>query len=128
MTVDADANTSKHGIKHDQDKVRMDLVPWDAVVEIAKILTFGARKYADRNWEKGFNWSRVYGALMRHLTLWFQGQDTDNETGRSHLSHAGCCIFFLLAFVLRGVGVDDRPKLPQDQIDAMGKYEIKPKE
>jgi len=115
------------GVKHDQDKIRMDLVPWDVVVEIAKILTFGAKKYADRNWEKGFNWSRVYGALMRHLTLWFQGQDTDAETGRSHLAHAGCCLFFLLAFVLRGVGKDDRPKLTEAQIDEMTKYEINPR-
>ena len=118
----------KEGIKHDQDKIRMDLVPWDVVVEIAKILTFGARKYADRNWEKGFNWSRVYGALMRHLTLWFQGQDTDAETGRSHLAHAGCCLFFLLAFVLRGVGKDDRPKLTDAELENMTKYEINPRQ
>lgn len=121
------SDNETQGIKHDQDKIRMDLVPWDVVVEIAKILTFGARKYADRNWEKGFNWSRVYGALMRHLTLWFQGQDTDVETGRSHLAHAGCCLFFLLAFVLRGVGKDDRPKLTEAQIEEMTKYEINPR-
>jgi len=119
--------SDEQGIKHDQDKIRMDLVPWDVVVEIAKILTFGAKKYADRNWEKGFNWSRVYGALMRHLTFWFQGQDADPETGRSHLAHAGCCLFFLLAFVLRGVGKDDRPKLTESQINEMSKYEINPR-
>lgn len=113
------------GIKHDQDKVRMDLVPWDVVFEIAKILTFGARKYADRNWEKGFHWSRVYGALQRHLIMWFQGQDKDTETGRSHLAHAGCCLFFLLAFVLRGVGTDDRPKLTEEQLKEMSTYKIK---
>lgn len=121
------SDNETQGIKHDQDKIRMDLVPWDVVVEIAKIFTFGAKKYSDRNWEKGFNWSRVYGALMRHLTLWFQGQDADDESGRSHLAHAGCCLFFLLAFVLRGVGTDDRPKLTAVQLEEMTKYEINPR-
>ena len=121
------SDNETQGIKHDQDKIRMDLVPWEVVVEIAKIFTFGAKKYSDRNWEKGFNWSRVYGALMRHLTMWFHGQDTDHETGRSHLAHAGCCLFFLLAFVLRGVGKDDRPKLTEAQLEEMIKYEINPK-
>lgn len=107
------------GIKHDQNKVRMDLLPWDAITEIAKIFTFGAKKYADRNWEKGFTWSRVYAALIRHLTLWFQGQDNDPETGKSHLSHAGCCLLFLLTFKLRNIGIDDRPKLSDEQINNM---------
>lgn len=114
------------GVKHDQNKIRMDLLPWDAVVEIAKIFTFGASKYADRNWEKGFDWSRVYAALQRHLTMWFQGQDKDPETGKSHLAHAGCCLFFLLAFVLRDTGRDDRPKLPDEQLKNMSTYEIAP--
>lgn len=122
-----DIKIATEGVKNDQDKIRMDLLPGDVIVEIAKILTFGSRKYADRNWEKGFNWSRVYGALQRHLTLWFHGQDTDEETGKSHLAHAGCCLFFLLAFVLRGVGKDDRPKLSEKQLEDMTKYEINPR-
>jgi hypothetical protein len=100
----------------------MDLVPWDSVTEIAKVLTFGAKKYNARNWELGFDWSRVFGALQRHLTLWFQGQDKDEETGLSHLAHAGCCIFFLLAFSLRKTGRDDRPKLSDESLDAMKNY------
>ncbi len=39
------------GIKHDQHKIRTDLVPFDAVMETAKVLTFGAIKYAARNGE-----------------------------------------------------------------------------
>lgn len=111
--------TKTGGIKHDQEKVRMDLLPYDALAEIAKIFTFGAKKYADRNWEKGFGFSRPFAALQRHLTLWFQGEDNDVETGLSHLSHAGCELLFLLAFELRGVGEDDRPKLTKEQVEYM---------
>lgn len=98
------------GRKDDKDKVMMELLPGDALRAIATILTFGAKKYAPRNWELGMDWSRVYGALQRHLWAWWGGEDKDPETGRSHLWHAGCCIVFLIAYEERKVGNDDRPK------------------
>lgn len=98
------------GKKFDTDKVRMELLPVEALVGTAKVLTFGAKKYDDRNWEKGIKYSRVYGALMRHMTAWWNGEDTDEETGLSHLHHAGCCMMFLQTFVEREQeGLDDRP-------------------
>ena len=106
------------GIKYDADKVRMDLLPPELLFAVAEILTFGAKKYADRNWEKGMSWGRVYGALMRHLWAWWGGKgpttksflfgDLDAETGKSHLWHAGCCIAFLIAYEERSIGTDDR--------------------
>lgn len=101
---------SKQGRKDDADKVRWDLLPGDALAEIAKVLTFGADKYGDRNWEQGIQYGRVFAASMRHLWDWFRGEDNDPETGLSHLAHAGCCVLFLLAYVLRGkTDHDDRP-------------------
>lgn len=96
------------GVKHDGDKPRYDLVPPDALDEIVKVLTFGAAKYEDRNWEKGVRWGRYFGACMRHLWAYWRGEETDPDSGLSHLAHAGCCVFFLLAYELRGIGVDDR--------------------
>jgi hypothetical protein len=64
----------------------------------------------DRNWEHGMKWSRVYGALLRHLTAWWGGEDKDPETGRSHLWHVACCVTFLLTYEMRGAGEDDRWK------------------
>lgn len=112
------------GIKHDQQKIRWDLIPYDAVNEIAKVLTFGAAKYEARNWEKGMNWSRAFGALQRHLTRWFHGQDKDKETRLTHLANAGCCLFFLLAWELRQVGTDDRPKLDPKLLEHMDNTEF----
>lgn len=112
-------NKKGEGVKHDQHKIRWDLVPYDAVNEIAKVLTFGASKYEARNWEKGMDWSRAFGALQRHLTRWFHGQDKDKETRLTHLSNAGCCLFFLLSWELRQVGKDDRPKLDPRVLEHM---------
>lgn len=96
------------GTKADGGKVRMDLIPPDAMFALADILTFGASKYEDRNWEKGMKWGRVYGALQRHLNAWWGREGTDPETGKSHLWHALCCIVFLVSYEIRGVGEDDR--------------------
>ena len=101
---------SSGGIKHDAEKNRLDLLPCDALEEIAKVLTFGATKYGDYNWALGMKWSRPYGALLRHMFAWFKGEENDQETNLSHLAHAGCCILFLLSYGLRKVGMDDRPK------------------
>lgn len=108
------------GRKDDGGKVRYDLLPPEFLEATATILTFGANKYADRNWEKGMKWGRVYGALMRHMWSWWGGVgpttnsflfgEVDPETKHSHLWHACCCLAFLVAYEERGVGEDDRAR------------------
>jgi len=98
------------GTKDDAGKPRMDLLPPELLFAVATVLAFGAKKYDDRNWEKGMSWGRVFAALMRHLWAWWRGEKTDDETGFSHLWHAGCCIAFLIAFEARDIGEDDRNK------------------
>ncbi len=106
------------GRKDDSEKVRMDLIPPEVIFALATVLTFGATKYAARNWEKGMTWGRVFGALMRHMWAWWGGKapttksflfgDLDTETNYSHLWHAICCLAFLITYEERGVGTDDR--------------------
>jgi len=99
------------GAKYDEGKPRWDLLPIDALNELVAVLSFGAGKYDDRNWEKGINYSRVYGAAMRHLTKFWNGQDKDDETDLAHLAHAMCCCMFLLSYQLRSMKeFDDRPR------------------
>lgn len=95
-------------IKFDQGKIRFELLPADVLEEVAKVFTFGATKYGARNWEKGFNYTRIIGSLLRHVFAWTRGEDKDQESGLSHLAHAICCAMFLLAFDIRKIGVDDR--------------------
>jgi hypothetical protein len=97
------------GRKDDHHKDPWHLLPFDAVRCIVVVLAFGARKYAPRNWENGMDWSRPFAALMRHLTAWWEGEKVDADTGFSHLWHAGCCVLFLIAYEIRGIGRDDRP-------------------
>jgi hypothetical protein len=102
-------DTSLVGLRFDQGKLPVHLLPPELMIEVSKVLEFGAKKYAPRNWEKGMDWSRVYSSLTRHLLAWWGGEDKDPETGLSHLSHIGCNIAFLIAYNSRKVGKDDRP-------------------
>lgn len=96
--------------KDDSEKIRVELLSVPAMTAIAEVMTFGARKYDAHNWRKGFAWSRLIGAAIRHMFAWMSGEDKDPESGLSHLAHAGCCIMFLIEHEKQGLGTDDRYK------------------
>jgi hypothetical protein len=103
--------TPQEGVKFDQGKARYDLIPPEVEEAIAQVLSFGAAKYGDRNWEAGMDWGRVYAAMRRHMGAWWRRlEDNDPESKMPHLWHAAACIAFLVAFEARGEGNDDRPK------------------
>ena len=105
-------NEPTAGVKHDSGKLRMDLIPPEAIKALAMVLATGAAKYGDRNWEKGLAYSRVYAATQRHLVDWWSGVDVDRESGKSHLVLALCELAFLVAFEARGMAAwDDRPSV-----------------
>lgn len=84
------------GIKHDGEKPMMGLLPFGPLREVAKVLTFGAKKYAPNNWKKVTPPSRYFDAALRHLADYAEGEDDDQESGLSHLAHAACCLLFAL--------------------------------
>jgi hypothetical protein len=85
------------GVKHDSGKQRWSLVPVGVMNDYIKVLEYGAVKYGDNNWKHVPDaTTRYYDAAMRHMDAWWQGEETDAETGSSHLAHAMCCITFLM--------------------------------
>ncbi len=102
-------STLTEGTRYDEGKEPYHLLAPELLESVSRVLDWGQRKYAPRNWEKGMHWSRVFGSLMRHMWKWWRGENIDNETGLSHLAHAGANIMFLIAYEQRKVGTDDRP-------------------
>lgn len=98
------------GMKFDQEKPRFDLLDPDALEGVAKVLTFGAKKYAAHNWRNGIAYSRVTAALMRHMAAIQRGEDIDPESGLPHIDHLGCCWMFLSNFMKTRPDLDDRWK------------------
>ena len=85
------------GRKDDMDKLRWSLIPMGTMQEMVDVLEYGARKYGENNWKSVPQATqRYYDALMRHMDAWWRGERRDQETDRSHLAHAMCCVAFLL--------------------------------
>lgn len=122
---DVNAVTSKGGgLRFNKGKLRYDLVEPRAFRDFVEVLTLGANKYYDRNWENGFSWTSVIASLKRHLAAIEAGEDYDPETGCLHIAHAACNVHFLNAFYYTFPQGDDRPKrflkLPKIGLDVDG--------
>lgn len=96
-------------LRFDADKIRYELLPADALEELARVYTVGARKYADRNWEKGMAWSRMFGSMMRHAWKFWRGETHDPETGCHHMAMAAWNCLGLCTYDMRKIGDDNRP-------------------
>jgi hypothetical protein len=101
-------NKKGTGLRFNQGKLRYDLIHPTAQEGLTRVLTKGAEKYAERNWEKGMKWSNVISSLKRHLAAIEAGEDYDKETGELHIDHVQCNAHFLSAYYKIYPQGDDR--------------------
>lgn len=88
-----------NGRKDDTGKDRWDLLTWEQIVEVVKVLTDGALVYGDDNWQRVPNAKRRYfAAMMRHIDAWKRGEKQDKKSGHHPLAHAVCSALFLMWF------------------------------
>ena len=95
------------GLRHNDLKNRLDLVPPEWPWALADITTRGSLKYAERNWERGMKWSIMVGCALRHLYKFIAGERYDKEIGCHHLAMAAWNLLALMSYDLKGVGEDD---------------------
>lgn len=98
------------GAKHDAGKAPLDLLSPLALTGTSRVLGFGAAKYAAHNWRRGIAWSRIIGAVFRHLLAFMRGEDIDPESGLPHIDHVACNVMFLQEFYTTRKDLDDRFK------------------
>ena len=82
--------------KHDAGKLRLDLLPPEAIRAMGEVLAYGAGKYGPNNW-RGVEAKRYEAALLRHWLAWREGEARDLESGLPHLWHVLCNAAFLAA-------------------------------
>lgn len=113
---------------------RHDLIPIGPLRELAEHYGRGARKYEDHQWRAGYEWSKSYSAIQRHLAAFWAGEDYDvcpltrdgcvpfpgedeipegrrycyNHTGSHHMACVAWHSFTLLEFKDRFPNFDDR--------------------
>lgn len=96
---------------YDGGKPPLANIPLSGLNEVAMVQEYGHRKYGDfYNYKKGMEISRNLSCAMRHIMAYMDGEDMDKESGRNHLGHAACRLFFVLENLKDGTAIDDRFK------------------
>lgn len=97
------------GIKFDAGKPRMSLLPSKPLWMMAEVMAHGELKYSAQNWRRGFKWSRLLDAAMRHINQYNEGKSNrkDKESNLNHLSHAAINLVFLMEHEYYNLGEDD---------------------
>ncbi len=93
---------SETEVKQDKGKLRLDLLPWDALDEVGKVLTYGVNKYPkpEENWRvnsRPEDIKRYKAALLRHFSALEQGELVDPESGELHMAHIATNALFIIA-------------------------------
>jgi hypothetical protein len=90
---------------------RYGLIPAFSLEEVAKVYGYGANKYEDNNWRKGYSWTWTLDALGRHVAQFRKGESFDSESKLHHLAHAVFHLLTLMEVERAGLGTDDRGDL-----------------
>lgn len=91
-------------------KVPASVIPRPVLAEVGLAMLEGARKYGRHNYRAvGVRASVYFDAANRHLDLFWEGEDTDPDSGLSHITKAIASLVVLRDSMIRKNWVDDRP-------------------
>ena len=62
-----------------EGKGRMDLLPWQAIIELSKHCENGAIKYGEHNIDKGCPMSSLMDSAFRHMAKYMEGMTDENH-------------------------------------------------
>lgn len=77
-----------NGKKNDELKPVLAYIPKEAIWEMGKALTFGAKKYDSWNYKNGIETTRTLSAALRHIYQFLDGENLDSESQSLHLGNA----------------------------------------
>ena len=63
----------------EQGKGRMDLLPWNGIIELSKHCENGAIKYGENNIDRGIPFSSLLDSGARHLAKFIAGEEDENH-------------------------------------------------
>lgn len=96
-------------------RVPFSVLPTPVLAEAALGMFEGALKYGRHNYRAiGVRSSVYYDATMRHLTAWWEGEDTDPDSGLSHVTKAISSLMVLRDAMIHDLCEDDRPPATAD--------------
>lgn len=76
-------------------KPQLSMIDLKCLEPCAKVLEYGANKYARNNWKKGMPMSQLLDSLLRHIGDLQAGLTHDLESGELIIGHIQCNALFL---------------------------------
>lgn len=91
-------------------KCPLHLVPPAAMIAAARGLEDGAKKYGAYNFrDTKIALSVYYGAFLRHVFAYWDGEDVASDSKLLHLDHMIATLSILIDALNKGNLIDDRP-------------------
>ena len=100
-------------------KVPLSTLPYRVLWRVGLAMLEGALKYGRHNYRGAGVRASVYfdAVVSRHLGAWWEGEDTDKDSGLNHIDKAIAGLMVLRDSMLQGNWVDDRPPRTHDNAD-----------
>ena len=92
-----------------EGKGRMDLLPWDAIIEVSKHCENGAKKYGEHNVDKGIPTNSLCDSAARHLAKYLDGW-----TDEDHLLAAAWNLLWAIEMTQKHPEMVNTPWKPDD--------------
>ena len=105
-----DEPAKKEFVKDGRVKPRLSLLPQVALIEIAKVFTYGADKYDEYNFSQGAKNTTYVDASLRHINKYLCNNDIDDESNLLHLAHAISNLMMVLDNDLLNKSIENRNK------------------
>lgn len=103
-------------------KAPLSTVSAAVLAEVGVAMLEGASKYGRHNYRAaGVRASVYYDATMRHLMAWWEGEDTDPDSGMSHITKAITSLVVLRDAMIQDMCTDDRPPRSAEFYTALNK-------
>lgn len=84
----------EQGLRDNKNKRKWSLVHFESLEPMVEVLEFGAKKYAPKNWMKGFPLDEILDSMQRHVAALIDGEEIDPESGLPHMGHIQCNAMF----------------------------------
>jgi hypothetical protein len=103
-----DEPAKKEFVKDGRVKPRLSLLPQLALVEVAKVFTYGANKYDEYNFSQGAKNTTYIDASLRHINKYLCNSNIDDESNLLHLAHAVSNLMMVLDNDLLNKSIENR--------------------
>jgi hypothetical protein len=77
----------ERALRYNEGKPKLSYISLKCFEPCARVLEYGAQKYARDNWQKGADITLLLDSLLRHIAALQAGEVLDKESGLSHIGH-----------------------------------------